>query len=556
MSQDNTAPQSFTLKSFLQEVTTYVALLTPILSIILTWFGISAANYNQLIYAGALILLGLSWLIFQYKEAKNKIEKYGAVQRPAWLWRFITNKIPHQSQPISQSQIMIFVPPGKEIEAEKLKDRHKDDGNHVLLFHHIPSPQDDVIDEEKGLVSPNGELRSLEMLAKELEKCTALALLDDCFWETKYPNTLGVIENWSAQHTVRPIISINLEGRGTLNYSWIQLDDLTKPNDSLINRLLMQTTNRGEQWYWQAELYRKIALWLVGSALTLFIASLALAYWYRNQAKTHETRVASLEKLSLIKHSTQQEIARSFSLFRTDLNVPYASRFQRLLKDNATHLKTFLVSASNQSEVSEAEVVMFAVKKNEKTWWIKEVAATRPPPNDLPFKQETLPIISNQLQDVEGIVTCAIMSRSFILWSGEGKGLEAKTINLQAWDVAGNTAGKYDSNTQKLQIGNYSCSYKPRDKENIHKRLLCVPVGLVTTSSEMIPSGAVCVSSPNALDFLSDDWLRRTILRFGDSLSFDSWEKAILESSAPPAETGTPSNEKNIEKKAQATENE
>lgn len=546
MSQNNAGAQSLTIKSFLQELATYAALLTPVASIALAWFGVSAENYNQLIYAAALISTGLSWLYIQYNKAKKKIEKDGIVQRPAWLWRFVTNKIPHQKHQLSQSQIMVFVPPGKEAEADKLKERHQHDGNHVLLFHHIPYAQNDIVDEEKGLTAPNGEMRSLEMLATEIEACTALALLDDCCWKKNYPKTLEIVENWSLKHTVRPVISVHLSGRGTLNYSWSHLDELTEMNHSLINSLLFQSANRGTEWYWQAELYRKIVLWTTGLALILFVVSLAVAYSNWNQAKTLETRVVSLEKLSLIRHSVQQEIARSFHLFRTDLIMPYESRFQRLLKDNAAHLKTLLISTSNQSDASEANVIMFAVTKKNKTWKIQEVAATRLPPNDQPFTQEEEMSINGQLQNIEGIVTCAIMSRSFVLWSGEATGLNAKTTNLQGWDMAGNVAGKYDSVNQQMEIGSYRCSYKPRDKENLHKRLLCAPVGLVTTSSEMIPSGAVCISSPNEQIFFEEDWLRRTVLRFGDFLSFDSWEKAIINSAGESTENNSRSDKNPI----------
>src|ERR1700755_1308113 len=117
MNNEDAAPR--TIKTFLQELLTYGALLTPLLGPPLAWLGIGIDEKTLawIIYAAVLPLLGLSWLVYQFRQAKSTIEAKGTVQRPAWLWRLLTNRITHNSEQLQQAQIMVIVPPGKDREA-------------------------------------------------------------------------------------------------------------------------------------------------------------------------------------------------------------------------------------------------------------------------------------------------------------------------------------------------------------------------------------------------------------------------------------------------------
>lgn len=560
MIQENVAYQRHTIKTFLQVLATYVSLLTPLIGAFLAWRGLTEAKYIFLFYAFLPPAVAFVWLRSQYRLAKARMEKDGVVQHPAWLWKLITNKIPHKSEQLLESQVMVFVPPTKEAYASRLDEEYNADGNHVLLFHYLPGQIDDGVDEGRGRISYDGEVRSLETLASEMNECAALILLDDTKWHEEYPKTLEVVEGWTKRHTVRPVMSVHLEGRGTLKYSWSRFEDLVRPPHSLKNRLLAQAANRGAKWFWQATLNRRIVLWVLGTAL--LTAIVALYFW--QQAETMEDYVATYEKINSTDSSAKQETARAFTTFRRDLPRPVAmdwptpsavdsaipiptsssaplpkpkpegERLRVLLRVYADQIRTTLASASGQVDAITGSVMMFAVQhredlsRQEDTWRIEEVAATRIPPNQNPFfatlkkkkdKSDPTPKV------ISGMVICAVVNRAFVLWSGEWNEKTVNTTNIQAWDLTGKSVGAFYQH--RILIDDNLCEYAERTKEDLHRTMLCAPVGQDLNSVEIAPAGAICVSYTQDVKFLNEKWVRETIARFGTSLSFAWWDTAL-----------------------------
>src|ERR1041385_7915336 len=120
-----------TIRITLEEIVTYLSLLSLPPSLWGVWQGFIERNFFILLYTVLPLLLGLLWLFWQYRRAKDRMIKEGIVQRPAWFWKFITNKIPHKSEELLDSQIMVFVPPAKEEYALQLADEYNKDGRNI-----------------------------------------------------------------------------------------------------------------------------------------------------------------------------------------------------------------------------------------------------------------------------------------------------------------------------------------------------------------------------------------------------------------------------------------
>jgi hypothetical protein len=527
MHRPNIITPPHTFRSFLEELATYVSLFTPLLGALIALWGLSEANYLFLLYAVLPMLIGIVWLFSQYRRAKFIMAREGVVQRPAWLWRLLTNKIPHKSEQLSDSLVMVFVPPNKESYATQLEEEYNRNGNHILLFHFIPQPENGEIDEDKGTVSVGGEIRPLTTLMDEMNDCAAVVLLDDTKWGT-YAQTMKVVEDWTKRHTVRPV---HVEGRGTLNYSWNRLEDLVGNNHSLKNRLLAQSANRGARWFWQARLYRRIVLWTLGLACLFSLATLLItrnAVMVKKRTADQNTQleksVSTLDKIVSSDPSGQQDISRAFEAYRTSLDKPESERLRLLLKVHADQMVKTLVAASGRVEAVSGNAMMFSVEAvSNGNWTIREVAATRIPPSDEAFAVPLNP--SDQTTDIDGIVSCAVVSRAFILWSGKWNGNNVETTNMEGWDLEGKPTGSFQDG--KLNIGNYRCKYAKRPREDLHRRILCAPVGLDLNSYPTKPAGAICVTYSQDVAFLNESWVRQTIARYGSSLSFASWERAL-----------------------------
>ncbi len=521
MSNGEDTPRK-TLASRLEEAATYVSLLTILLCPPLAWLGIGVDDkkLTWMIYAVLLPIFGVFWLIFQYRRAKYNLEIEGKVQRPAWLWRLLTNRIPHKSQQLHYAQVMVIAPPGREKEATQLKEAYNRGGTYILQFHCIPEPINGQLNEDKGHTLHGKDVRTLNTLAKEMDGCAAIALLDDGSLEN-YKRTMKVVLQWSIKHTVRPIISIKLEGRGTLNYSWCYLVDVAEVDQALPNRLLAQAANRGAEWYQQAKINRRLVFGL--AIITFAVSTFSFYVGYVNW-----TRANLLWRLVKVEPQEQVGVTRSLATFRNNSSAAGQARFQPLLQESAGQLRETLMRTSGESNASSISVIMFAVteQKNDQQGSalnFKEIAATRPL-RYVPFP------VDNRAPEIRGIVGCAVARRGFVLWTGNSWGNQYSTSNIQAWDLQDREIGLYRPEKGSLELENYICSYKHSPEDDPRKRLLCAPVGLADDSSGQ-PTGAICVSAPEELRFLAEPWVRHAILRFGNALSFESWEKAILENS-------------------------
>lgn len=521
---DNDGASRITLKAFLQELATYVSLLSPLIGPPLAWFGVGIEDKNLawLLYVGLLPIIGISWLIYQYKRAKDRIEEEGIVQRPTWLWTLLTNRITHRSQQLQDMQVMVMVPPSKEDDADNLSTVYNQANRYSLLFHHIPQPVGGKLDEDLATVRPGGAIRSLKDLSRQLDDCAAIVLLDDCHWG-KYVRTMDVVQKWSIKHTVRPIMSIRLEGLGNLNYSWCLLSDATVDGQALPNRLLVQAANRAAEWHQQSRLNRRLALWLAAVSFIILLGATAAVYitWRRADILSRAIRIEPTEQL---------EIAWSSKVFRDNSQPANGDLFKLLLEINAKQLAGKLARASGLSDPSSLSVVMLAVGESPREpqsmpLKVQEVAATRAHVS-IPFE------VDLNGHEMKGIASCVVAKQAFVLWTGDSSGTTVTTSNIQAWDLQGRSIGKY-SNGAILFDDNKTCSYytkpvqSPPDKpDDPRQQLLCGPVGLAD-NSQARPTGVICVSSTNTLDSLTESWVRYSILHAGNSLSFAPWHIAL-----------------------------
>jgi|GEM_PF-7063812 len=533
-------------KLFLEELATYVSLLTPLFTAGIVAWGVTETRYSLLLISILPVSLGAAWLFIQYPRAKGKLKR-GVDHGPAWFWRFVTNKIPHVSEQVQESPVMVFIPPHRSGDASTLAEEYNTGGSHILLFHHIPTSVDGAINEEEGRISHDGETRSLRTLADEMDACVALVLLDDTRWD-EYEQTEEVIADWTKKYPARPVMAVRLGGRGTLNLSWNRLEDLIEPSRSLRNRLLVECADRGTRWFLQARRNRRIVLW--GLSLSL-ISSLAvfLISNLRQQKATGRQRTAEqiqerveihsrhlshqldiLEKIESVDPAVQQEIARSFERYRSDLQLPEGERLRHLLRSNADQIRNILTKASRNPEASSGSVIMFAVQKSSTGHiTVKEVAATRIPPNNQAFHAEKTG--GNRASNITGIVACAVAAHAFILWSGKWDAGKVSTTNIQAWDLGGRNRIESNYWNQKLRIYDLECEYQSRPTEDLHEQMLCAPVGLPLNSAKSDAAGAICVSYTRDLGILSEEWARKAINRYASSLSFTSWQKATTAAS-------------------------
>ena len=436
------------------------------------------------------------------------------------------------------------VPPGNATEAAELSKtcNHKSaedlcEGQHNLLFHYVPDKKDGrLLNEDEGYLEPGGATRTLEDLSIDLVNCAAVVLLDNGEWEREYPRTLKVIQDWSVEHTEWPVVSIHINGIGRLIYSWCLLEAVTgENNQALYSRLLAQATTRGGQWYKQARRNRWLAIRFALTTLVVSLVAVFLSYsfWKRGSEYKHqaEAKAAMLTGLTSTggRGSEQVIAAKSLAVFRNDSKPADMQALKKLLDESARQIKAVIERNSGASDVS---VSMFSVTVDKSSIVVDEVAASRPGFTSSPY------IFDTDLKNYEqwSIVDCAIVQGAFILWSGNSQ--SNSTTYIQGWDIDGSDIGPYDSKNNRLVTGRHVCSYqfegamKPQEipqkaggKDVPQRRLLCAPAGSTFNIHEP-GNGAICVSVPHDVAFLSEPWVRFTLVRFGNALSFSPWGKS------------------------------
>jgi hypothetical protein len=213
---------------------------------------------------------------------------------------------------------------------------------------------------------------------------------------------------------------------------------------------------------------------------------------------------------------------------------PEGERLRDLLGRYANQIRTTLATASGQVDSITGNVMMFAVQRKEDTtrremtWRVEEVAATRIAPNQIPFFATLrTPKDENDHTSIaiEGMVICAVVNRAFVLWTGEWNEKTVTTTYIQAWDLIGNPVGMFYG--ERIFIDDTVCKYAERKKEDLHRAMLCAPVGQDLNSIDIAPAGAICVSYTQDVSFLNATWVRETIARYGTALSFAWWDTAL-----------------------------
>ena len=432
---------------------------------------------------------------------------------------------------------MVLVPPRRHTEATTLARLYNREGVYNLIFHCVPEPIDNEINEDKGRSAPNGPPRTLKALLSELEMCQAAVFLDDCNWKDKYPLTLKVVQDWTIGHTERPIISIHLDGRGDLIYNWCHLAALTRNDpEALHSRLLAQATKRGAQWYGQARDYRWVFLRLACVALVFSVSfSIVTIYlWHRGAAfeKQAERQGELLRRLTDVTDGDQNAAAKALAIFRADSHPDHWDSVQKLLKDNAYQIKAHIERISRPNGANNVSVSMFTVYMENSVVKIHEVAASR---EELKGQTYNFDTDLNQ-KEITNIVACSVIQGAFVLWSGDSS--QGRTDKIEAWSLQGRPLRDYGNDPTRLDLGRQACRYlfpgvatptthasTPQEQDVLQKRLLCAPSGSTFNFHEP-GNGAICVSVPDDGEFLSESWVRLLLIRFGNALSFSPWENS------------------------------
>lgn len=551
----------------LQTIGTYVALvsglaglITAVISPILMYSGVRF-DTNMIFALAALVFMPLLYLLYQRHKAAQRIESDGGAQRPQWLWRLLTHKITHDPQRLIKGLVMVVVPPAVRSEARTLREIHNTKKQFNLLFHFLPRPSpDNKIDEDLGesklseefppalngfgVQSQKGSAdrdanersyRSLESLKSQLNYCAGIILIDDGGWEkykAAYPKTWKIINDWSNRFTFRPVMSIRVEGEGTLKYSWCELNETTINNQALFGHLLKLAVDRGRDWFNhstdQRRLFRALAFVLI-AMLTLsvgvnFIFERRLR---RVKAESNET-IKALEsdvKLIATDPADQVILAEQFASFRNspELKVSQASAVQ-LLDGILPQIKNKIAEHSHRG----AEVMMFAIKSNPKDpdkFAFVEVASTRRPLRHFNFS------FNRNENKSESIISCAVVRRAFIHWAGVDQSSK-KTKSIQGWDLEGKEIGKLDGQGIWEHQGR-TCKYGPPPilpsqeylPDDPFQYLLCAPVG-VSKEPWAQPAGAICVSSVEDIE-LHKPWARQLLIKYGNLVSLFNWDKAL-----------------------------
>ena len=526
--------------SLLQEIGTYVSILAGLASILAAITSSIAASLGfglneKLLYSLLLcFLISFAYLSHQRQKAVQQIEEHGVVQRPQWFWRLVTNRLTHKPERLIKGIVMVVVPPNLRKEAETLKDIHNQNQQFNLLFHYLPLPKpgDLKIDENIAESKLDIKRRSPDILSSQLEDCAGIVLLDDCDWKThkeRYPKTWNAINDWSNKFTCRPVMSIRIQGEGTLKYSWCDLDEIINNNQELLSNLLAQATNRGKDWHSQVITQRKVFR-LTGLAIAVaLIISLIVNYSLGKRVQQIEAETPKLTRVMKTNSGEQWHLAEHLTFLRNSPeSLPRGEALQKFLKGIASQLQGKIVESSGIP--GNVDVILFALNKDARVadrFSIDEVVATREPPRDFDF--------SYQLEEDHStsIVGCAIARRSFVYWVAFDESANA-TKDIAVWKLDGTKSGEFDANDKKWKVDGKTCELGLPPKQTNQSAtqpddprvyLLCAPAG-ISDSSSMRPAGAICISSKVNLE-LHEDWARQLLLQYGNLLSFFNWEMAI-----------------------------
>lgn len=541
MSEEKTSPK-LSFDTDLHAALARASLISFLVGPVLALLGLSVDEkfLQWLIFVGiALPFVGAGYIYRRYnRHVKGELERTGRAPRPEWLWTLFADRITHDKVELSAKEsVMVLAPPGARDRAERLKKVYNPDeeGAKLLLFHCLPAPKPGFGPEQFGETLYDPPVRPLDALPAAMKDCAAVVLLDDATWGD-YVKTRGAVVDWSLRNTVRPILSVRVGGGGgSLIYTDCHWEDVVKADkreQPLLSLLLTQADKRAEKWHQQASLRRMLVMRLSVLALSLFLVCVVGAYvgWLQFSRLRHMT--SALDSVTRIDSDEQIQLARALADFRQKTTAPPQEPFQKLLEAHAKQFRKMLERSSEHT--SALHVILFAVTPAEDgSLSLREVAATR----DL----RSIKFDVRRGSHIASIVGCAVAERSFILWTGDSSNGWARTDDIEAWDLWGKPVRDTvfpvmvpdgDSETRGLTIGQSTCTYKRWDKNEDRKAMLCAPVGMDEETGKF--AGAVCVSAKDGVDERAKGWMLSAVLHFGDSLSFASWEGALLPATPTP----------------------
>jgi hypothetical protein len=559
--KDKTIPGD-SLTSRPHEIFAYLSLLSFVACPLLALGGLFVEQrFLPWLFIAAVVvpLLGYAYLRVRYRRVKVVLEMEGEAPRPQWLWTTLSQNITHEKSELSGGeQVMVLVPHGARRAADLMKQvyngarqepapegqGHREDGHDLLLFHCLRRPgPDGRADESAGATLEGDDERTFKQMEGAMDKCVAVVMLDDSTWG-KYGETKKAVARWGVKHTAWPIITIRVGSRGrSLRYTDFKFADVVKEDASrqtvireyqpLPSLLLTQAGNRAARWRQQARTHRRLLEGLAALTASLLFIFIAAGFYGRYRFGELRAQLAEeqsrqpREKRATTADPEKEHPKAADALKRyRDAKSPREQydQFGKLLKDNAELLRDMLAHSAAYNSKS-MEVIMFSVEgdqgKGHDRVVMREVAATRPPLTG-PFEAV------RGDKHIDGIVSCAVANRAFVLWSGESAvGEVPKTHDIVAWDLGGHKiSGEFLPQTGEVKIGEQTCSYKPIPWDYGRRQLLCAPVGMRDRQVGQV-IGAVCVSAEGDADFLDDLWMHHRILNFGNSLSFVPWEAAL-----------------------------
>jgi hypothetical protein len=107
--------------------------------------------------------------------------------------------------------------------------------------------------------------------------------------------------------------------------------------------------------------------------------------------------------------------------------------------------------------------------------------------------------------DITSIAGCAFQHRVAVYWQGERE----ETKLIKAWRLDGSTAGLFDIKKNELVFEDReTCNYQNKRREDPKKQLLCVPIAVDSSKSNVAMPGVLCASSDDDGSALSSNWIR------------------------------------------------
>ncbi len=167
---------------------------------------------------------------------------------------------------------------------------------------------------------------------------------------------------------------------------------------------------------------------------------------------------------------------------------------------------------------------MFSVKVDKGTFKVKEVAATRAEFTESPYKFDTE--VKQTYQ--EGLIKCAIVQGAFFFWPNDSQSGKTKDIKASGSSGFANWKALRPANRNALHWPTYvQVPVSKTTRASRRNRCTAKEIDLCSRRFNFNVhepvNGAICISVPYEVEFLTEPWVRFTLRRYGNALSFKSW---------------------------------